>query len=574
MDAPIPVRQTDKMKELQERLVSIAIETRARRIPVEREWLLVHAAWMARPVRQQFHSDMFSYYIPQLRRSIERSTTRIKKILTPDPLFEVRPGSETDVQNSLQADAVRAYMYYLNRKRINMKRNITQLARNLLMYTMAVLKTTVEVYDVDGTKEIWPRTRVVDPFQFYIYPETAIDPEDRLIVFEDHMMSWQDYEAKAAEGLVTELKRGELVKPEWPTHHVERLSHQGLSSPSDVRTKLPEDFVSMTEIWFKASNKWLQCWIVWNHMFGPQMVMGPRPSVYGGYPYRDAFARPIFGQTYTHSMGHDTEPLQVWLNDTINQMEEARVISSLPPMGVDKSMVGRKDSLVYRPRAVWDVEQGAISPVPIPDTSTGSLRVFQTAMSLLNSVSGGNPLQEGQTVRNMPRAASGVNNLLSMTMADIEDVADIIETECLEPTVADQYRITKQFVPMSQVIKIPGTRDFPPQQLSSQDLAGDYVFYWNGSIASQNGPQRAQGLMQMATLLMQAAPIMQQQGYKINWADMGRMIWREGLGERGLNDIIQPMSEQEKMQVMMQMAQQQQMMQAQNQQRSTMQGGG
>jgi hypothetical protein len=177
---------------------------------------------------------------------------------------------------------------------------------------------------------------------------------------------------------------------------------------------------------------------------------------------------------------------------------------------------------------------------------------MQVIMSLLNSVSGSSPGQEGAPQRGMPRAGFAVNNMLQLQMIDIEDPAEIIEEYNLEPMLADQYKITKVFVPPQQIIKIPRTESFPAQPVQAQDLFGDYSFEWQGSMAGQDGPMQAQQLITLAQILMQGAPALQQAGYTVGWADLIREIWRKMQGERNLNQIIRQMTPQEKQQMMLQ----------------------
>jgi hypothetical protein len=534
------------------RLTQLIVECRNRRQSVEQEWLDGHAAWSGKAIKQQYKSDLFHYYVPQARRSIERTVSRMLKMLLPKPsFFEVIPANSFDPMASQQAAAVQAYLLYLNRKKVKIRRLTAQLARNLLMYSVSVVKTTVDVYDA-GVPEIWPRSRAVDPFAYYIYPETALDIEDQLVKFEDHMMPWTTYQSLVQRNVAEPLDRAQLGKPEWPTHLVTRLSQQGIGVPSDVPEGDQQSFLALTEVWFKSQNTWFQCWIVWNHSGGHKMVMGPRRSAYGEPPYREAFARPLVNQTYTNSMMQDIESLQVWLNDAVNEMEDARTVAAFPPVAIDKSRAGKREQLKYGPRRIWDLPPDAVKQMEIPDTSQGSLRVMQVIMSLLNSVSGSSPGQEGAPQRGMPRAGFAVNNMLQLQMIDIEDPAEIIEEYNLEPMLADQYKITKVFVPPQQIIKIPRTESFPAQPVQAQDLFGDYSFEWQGSMAGQDGPMQAQQLITLAQILMQGAPALQQAGYTVGWADLIREIWRKMQGERNLNQIIRQMTPQEKQQMMLQ----------------------
>lgn len=547
------------VQDLTKKLQEVIVEVRHRRRPVEQEWLHIHSMWHNKHSRPQYRSKTFSYYIAMGRRTIERSVVRTKQIILPTPaFFEVRAVDDFDAEASQRAASVHAYLDYYMRKRVKVHRYASELVRHLLLYGLACSKTTVEVYHERNSVEIWPRTRTVDPFMYYIYPETALDTEDRLLVFEDHMMPYSRYQALAKAGRVEPIAQSTLKRPEWPDHIQQRLAKTGLSDPSNVPSLPKQNYVALTEAWFQAGGGWWQAWIVWNIEDGPKMVLGPKPSRYGSYPYRDAVARSLAGEYCTNSMGHDVEPLQVWFNDAINQMESARVTSSLPPVAVDRSRLGRADSLQYGERRIWDIPPDAVKQIDIADTSTSSLRVAQVIIGLMNSVTGSSSLMEGQAGRNMPRAGFAVNSLLNLNLADLKDVAEVTAYEILEPTLQDVYEVTKVFVPSRQILTLGGSEDMRAMTITAGQLYGEFAFNWLTSLSSQDSQMRAHKLITFMQTLAQIAPLVQQQGYMIEWADLARLVWKEGLGERGLNRIIRPLTQEEILLIQQQQQQQQQ----------------
>ena len=54
---------------------------------------------------------------------------------------------------------------------------------------------------------------------------------------------------------------------------------------------------------------------------------------------------------------------------------------------------------------------------------------------------------------------------------------------------------------------------------------------------------------------IQLQPMLQQQGYKLDLPELVQMVWRYGLGERGLSKVIKPMTPEEQKQLQMQMLQ-------------------
>lgn len=544
----------DARKDLADRLGSLIRDVRDRRQTLEQRWLWNHAAWRGIRLeeRQGYKNDTYQHYLPAARRAVERTVVRATQMLLPQPVFfEVYPGDEFDLNSGRSADAVRAYMTYLVTQRLNIRRTVQELVRSLLLYQRAITKTTVKLFG----NEIWPTLRAVDPFNFYVWPETVTDMDDAVLVFEDVMLPWSEYDRAARDGLTEPLKRAELSEPEWPHHVTTRLAHSGMANPSSVRAAHAEDtssdtrkpqgprpqpFVALSEVYFKSgAGQWMVAWLVWNVAEAPRVVR-VRPSSYPHPPYREALARPLAGEHYTSGMMDDLEPLQLLLNDQINQGEASRAIAAEPPVALDENEAPRRDLLVYKPRAFWPVSNQAVTPIAVVDTSANSQRAAQLTLGFMNAISGSSGMAEGAPTRGLPRAGFAVSQLLSLGIADTKDIAEVIEYELLTHGLSDLHRLTVRFVPPSQVFRIPGTADYPARQVRSEEIEGNWNFRWVGSQQSQDQQMRSQRLAAFVQQLAQVEPRLMQQGYQINWPPLVKMAWRDGLGERGVEQIVVP----------------------------------
>ena len=199
-------------------------------------------------------------------------------------------------------------------------------------------------------------------------------------------------------------------------------------------------------------------------------------------------------------------------------------------------------------RALWQFNgdpRQLMQYFQLPDTSPGQLRAWQIYQGLIDRNAGGT-IAEGQPGRNMPRAGGAVNNLVSLAMADTEDVASLIEQEVMTPSLADIFYVSGEFIPDDQLIRIPGAYELfgdksPKVVLRKQrDLIGDFEFDWVGSLQFQDDSVRAQRLMVFLSQMPILAPMLQQQGFMFNVVDLVKMIWRYGLGERGLSKVVIP----------------------------------
>jgi hypothetical protein len=541
-------------------------------------WINNHAAWMGIRTRAHFESEYFKHYVPMGRRSIERNVVRTKKTLLPAPtFFEVFPGDEYDTLLGRSADSVRAYMTYLLRNRIRIGRVVSQACRSIYLYDRAILKNTIAVTDTfvewaglrGPFREVWPTTRVVDPFAFYVWPETVDVLDDAVMLFEDVMMPYSLYSAMAERGICDPIPEADLGAPDWPYYHKIRLAHAGLTEPTSAGqhgplvdefgkdlpdTKPQQKFVSLSGVWWKNKERWYEAWLVWNVPRARQsqcvrLRIGPYPEP----PYRMALARPLPGEHYTTGMMDDIEPMQVWLNDVVNQMEENRAASGLPPVALDATAVQRMDSLDYGARAKWLISnpRDNVMTIDVKDTTANGARQVASIIALLNSVSGASPISEGQPTRGLPRAGFAVSSLIALGMADIVDVAEILEEEILTPTLRDLHRLTLAFVPREQILQIPGTADFPPRAMRVQDLEGSWNLVWMGSQQNQDQQMRAQRLITFWDGLLKALPVLAQMGYTVDVPQLAKRIFRDGMGERGVEQFIRAMTPPEAQQYAM-----------------------
>lgn len=548
-------------------LAPLITDLRSRRQVIEEQWLLSHAAWRGKHTRSFFNSELFKHNIPASRRSVERYVIRVAQMLIPSgEFFEVYPGDEIGTPAGKEAESVRAYMSFLLNKRIKVYPLVRQLVRTYGLYGRAIIKTGIDVNEVFMGKDpatrkevilpmVWPTARAVDPFQFYVWPETATDLETQArVIVEDNMMPYETYKYHSDKGFCEPIDQKDLGTPEWPKHHTRRLQQSGINEPTATQSGQDDkgrkiiDYVALSEVWIKKGYRWEQMWLVWNLPKGPVVVrhfkQGYRPVA-----YRMAVSRQLPGEHYTSGMMDDLEPLQALLNDQWNMTLEGQATQFSPPAIVNPDLVSRPDTIVFRPRAKWLMDPSGAKWLETKDTTKFGYMGISTTMSLMDQFSGSSPMAEGTPMRNMPRAGFAVSSMMNLALSDIRDCATLIEDEILTPMMADLFRLTVLFVPPQQVMRIPGTQNFPAQRLQVEDLRGDWDFKWVGSLQSQDYQVRAQRLVATLGMLAKLGPEvlldLEMRGKRINWEALLKRIWRDGLGERGADSIIEEISPQE-----------------------------
>lgn len=568
MPEPNTKLSPEKARELATELEPLVRDLHVRRLSIDERWLLFHSAYVGRNVRTQFNSEMFKHFIPAARRAVERFTIRGAQMVVPSAdFFEVYPGDEstTDSGADKEANSVRSWLRYLLVKRIKAYKLARTLFRMWCLYGRVITKTGVEVVSIpeqdgESTQQVWPTVRAVDPFYFYHFPETVSEVERSQVLVEDFMLPWDSYASLLGKGIVTPLERRELAKPEWPQHQVRRLQEQALIEPSAIEhTEKSEDlasFVAISEVWLKREGRWQRVWIAWNINDGARVVRyNPRPVPVP--PYRMVIARDVPSEGYTTAMMDDLEPMQVLLNDQFNIALEGQATNFSPPTVVDPNRVYRHSSLVYRPRAKWLADPEGIKFFEPRDISRYAFQGVQMTLGLMDSFSGSNPLAEGQPTRGLPRAGFAMTSLLNLSLADIKDAAQMIEDCILTPLLGDLYRLTVEYADPNQIVRIPGTQDWPARKFKVSDLVGGWDFQWVGSLQAQDMQVKSQRMVAVLGMLGKVGPTLLQdlqvRGKRLNWEALLKRIWRDGLGERGLDRIVEDLNpqEQQRLQQMM-----------------------
>ncbi len=570
-------------------LTPLLAAIRVRKRYVEDEMLRNYAAWQGWPTLSHFiplPDGSIRYFIPVARRAIERFNSRIVKLLMPQAKwFEVQP---LDHSSHKKAESVDALFQYIYQKKIQSKRIISSSVRCLQLYNFAVVHTSPKVYP---NNEVWPHHRVVDPFAFYLFPETVQDNSEVSIMFEDSVIPYEIYRAYTNPnnpdvGIAYPLDPNKITAPDWPWHLVERLSYRGLTNPSDwamgtddkgnllqkdfsdrkddTTTNLGKratSFVQLTNCHFKLGNSWYKAWFVYNYQedgeIQPKVVR--LDKVENEPLYQWTTQRAIPGELYTNSMMDDIRVLQILRNNAMSQMEANRAVVAEPPVyfNIEDMGQGRTERYRYGPRAIWEGNgkpSDVFGNVDVKDTSTGGLRAVQVYDGLINSSAGNGTVSEGQPGRNMPRAGFAVNSLVNLALTDHQDFADTMEQGILSYMLGDTWHCLIEYTPPSQILKIPGAAGKAAEYFTVADLYGDYTFTWLGTLQFQDQQQRADRFMQMFPIL--ANPDVQAmaaaQGKKINLAGFLETMWADALGERGMSEIIMDMTPEE-----LQMSQQQ-----------------
>lgn len=566
-----------------------------RRRFIEHEWLKNYSAWQGWPNAAYYVSlaeDSVRYFLPEARQAIEKIVDRAVKLLMPKKKwFEVQP---FDDQSHQKAESVDTYLRYILRKKIPCRRNYAMLARSAALYGFCALNTSV-LTDAEGN--VWPYQRVVDPFNFYVFPETATQRDDALLLFEEMVIPYEVYCAYSNTGYALPLDPVHLTNPEWPYHLIERFAYRGLTNPSDFPSGISsgnfEDrkantvealnnrtsaFVELSNVFIRRGNKWFNGWLIWNYnksQFSKdrrsyndyrrhdsyQPLLARFDESVSGPKYRWSTYRSLPNELYTNSLMDDIRVLQILFNNQVSQTEEARSMATTGPIAINSNDITRSQHLRWANREIWHLDgdmRESFQRVNFEDTSPSGIRAAQITMGLIDRLAGAGTIAEGQPGRNMPRSGFAVNNLINLSMSGIQNLVECLEDDIATPSLSDIHAVSCEYIPDTQILKIPGTQGAAFKQVLVNDITGDFTYEWIASLEFQDNEVRAERLMAFLKLIIDAIPLLSNEGFKINLPALIQTIWSDGLGERQINQIIQQMSPEEianKMMAQMAMAQ-------------------
>lgn len=542
-----------ELTDLTESIHNTIKDLQQRRTSIEQDWLSQYAAYSGWPDLRsavRLPRGQVRYFIPWVRRAIERMVTRAVKLLMPTSEW---PHVKALNRKSYDASArMHQYLYYLLRKKIKTRRVISALTRVTLLYDFPVLRTSALVHP---SQEVWPSWRAVDPFSFYVFPETASTVDDCLMMCEEVFMPYEEYLSYVEAGICSKIK-GALSTPQWPYHVVYRLAHKGIPSQGRMQGKRifseaqkqlnsqEQTFLHMFDVWLRKGAEWFNIWLVVS-VKGVESGECIRVQNLGRRPlYQWTTHRPLPNEAYTASLCSDIRVLGILSNNTLSQTESARGIATKPPVAVNLDFAHKDEQYSYGDDNIWrfhgDARQ-AIQQMTVPDTSGAGLRMLQVYIALINTLSGMGTMAEGQPGRNMPRAGSAVKTLVDLALADIEDIAETIEIDLLTPGLSDIDFITHSLVPSWQMLQLPGVGEGgEPGEFTKEALTGDYTYDWLGTQQFQDKQLEGENLLGMLKVIgdPNILQMLQAQGVQVDVARLIELLWSSMLGEKDLSGVL------------------------------------
>ena len=210
-------------------------------------------------------------------------------------------------------------------------------------------------------------------------------------------------------------------------------------------------------------------------------------------------------------------------------------------------------SIRIGPNRMIEVDnQGDIEPMKFGDPVVEASQLFQMSQQRVGEVSGNNPVSSSPAGHsNMARSSAGAQGLLQSSSNVVSEAVDKLANQVIVPFLYDMQEMNQMMLPLSQL-------DF----IMSEELKHEYVTQGGDLIDILNARVKfsilAGSKMQTRRNMAQGLPMLSQflanpeilqqlsvEGKKVDVNEVVRM-WFEASDWRNINDVIIPMTDEDK----------------------------
>lgn len=282
------------------------------------------------------------------------------------------------------------------------------------------------------------------------------------------------------------------------------------------------------------------------------------PVVVTRNPYWHQMPPYLFGRQnveagcfWGYGSGRVIRQLQYLANDFANQANDAGIYALNPMALINPALIsGPMPSI--RPGAtisVSDIQQAVQFISPPAQVAQEGLGFMQMAAGMVSDFSGAPPILQGSGAKGAAKTATGAQILQKNSMAPLQDIVEDLELDVMVPMVYGAWVNAQQFR-TDDVMAIVAGR---PVRVSPEQLAIDADFRWLGSSQAVNSQMRSQQAIGLISAVMPLVPLLNQQGYIVDFRPIIQKVFNDGFGFRGFEEFIHKMNPQEQMAALQQM---------------------
>lgn len=453
---------------------------------------------------EKFYRGRADAYIPAFRKGVERLVTgAMRETFPSDHWWD---GEATAPEYEKNVDGMKLLMDIQLKRQINLKRKARPFYRQLFIYGTSPLKVSWRIEEsseaqpfvgpdgpmmraVKKTTYDGPDIEAVDFFSFFMYPETCQDVDRCRLVFEDIITDIDELEGdpnyvnlKQVKGAAGSGASGSeaLIKRQ------ERLRRLGITEDE----LNDEHYLFLTECYpkfdFKDGLGLVPAIIT---LAWESECVRLQRNTYGRPPYRVGKDNEMVDEAYGHARGEMTDRLQIILNDSVNQDQDASTFANNPVMVVDPNYCEDYQSIALFPGAKIPAPPEAVKFDRPPDAAYGQKEKIAYYARLIDECLGSptstsaSPAASGQ-----PRGArtfGGMQLLQQLASSDTKEIVEFQEDLVWEPLLGDIARMNAMFLSDEKTLRMTGTKG-APLVVNRETFKGDYAYEWKGTETVRN----------------------------------------------------------------------------------------
>ncbi len=556
---------------VKQELYDICAWTRQDRLTLQEEWHAIREMVMLfHGTNRRYFGDS-DYYIPVYARNKASLLSSYSRGLFPsDEYIDVGLFKDTAAnvaQMSTDADALKLYMQWeldVNaRARTKMKEFLGQyvdygVSPLKVMYKKA--KRVVGVVGADNSARFQGcnydglSIKACNLFNWYIYPTTASELDEAMLVFEDIEIPRAFAEQMVRDGkwvkdAIQLLEHASEISEAANSQQRMMDSRSGTQRPTmnGLQGKQAERFV-VTECWTFAelpSQAYIREVDEKGAVLPTRIVMTAggdalsairNPHFHQKPPYLVARANNEPGFFYGYNHGKMTQPLQCLTNDAANQMNDNGTYALNPIAIFNPSMMHGPPPPLRPGVAMYalDVEKAVKFDRPPFEQVHLGINLMQMWLGMGQDLGGAPPIMQGATGGKAAKTATGAQLAQKNAQTPIQDLVEDIETSVLIPLL-DMVHFNAQQYREEEVMAAVAGKSF---KVTPEQLRLRATFRWMASSQAVNNQVRAQQAISLMQAVAPLVPLLMQQGKVVNFDVLVRKVYSDGFGFRGFEEFI------------------------------------
>lgn len=504
-----------KVERFKREILPLFLESKDKRAKLEDRWKRYYHVWEGSH-DIKYYDGAADLKVRMGRKILDTLVAQTKGSLWPEnQLFRVIPNGPLAQERATKIEALLDH----DIEQANLRNKLELFLTTGLIYGFAPLKTWWETESTTNYRRVLsqqgkgitfepttlylyegPRSEVVDPFRFYVWPNTARNVDSARVIFEDMTVSrsWimnHVRQKKFAEAPVKRSFRAMEVPDDnrdIDSMRDARIHHQGYTTTDERPVK--DDTVRVLEVWFKwdlyGKDREVHCKAT---IIGDEVIeLRQNPYLYRKtfHPYDVWTVVDLIDNVYGQGKLSQVEDLQYALDALLNQAIDA-LNFQVNPIIIFNEMDVDEDTLQVTPRAKWRTRgqsarvSDAFDIVRPPDFSSVAFQGASQILGLFQDLGGAPPILQGKT-GNKELTATEASVLAQGAGSFTTAMAAKIENQVLSPLLRRYYFLEEQFRSAASLARIANQL---PEEVAAQDIIGDYTLRWEVSAGAAQSMQ-------------------------------------------------------------------------------------